>query len=167
MTAMFSHLSRKSIRFAATAFVGFALAALAGAGPLATTVGAQDGVHHFGYSGGIFGDGPRISPYTSGLVPTPPYFALHPPVYYSYAVPRPYGYSPYAYPSYVMTPEFKPVKPQMFLNPHVPPKDDSKSDKAKPAADENHTTQSPRVFFNPFVERGTGTVEQASARRAE
>jgi hypothetical protein len=33
-----------------------------------------------------------------------PYFALHPPVYYSYRVARTYGYSPFAYPPGVMTP---------------------------------------------------------------
>ena len=50
-----------------------------------------------------------------------PYFAQHPPVYYSYVVPRPYGYSPYAYPETVMTPERAPaVKPAMLINPFVP-----------------------------------------------
>ena len=33
-----------------------------------------------------------------------PYYALHPPVYYSFRVPRTYGYSPYAYPGAVLTP---------------------------------------------------------------
>ena len=33
-----------------------------------------------------------------------PYYALHPPVYYSYPVARPYGYSPFAYPPGVTTP---------------------------------------------------------------
>ena len=36
-----------------------------------------------------------------------PYYAAHPPVYYSYPVPRPYGFSPYAYPPGTMTPEPK------------------------------------------------------------
>ena len=55
-----------------------------------------------------------------------PYFAQHPPVYYSYVVPRPYGYSPYAYPGTVMTPE-RPavVKPVMLINPFVPQKSDA------------------------------------------
>ncbi len=43
--------------------------------------------------------------YGLGLVPTPPYYALHPPVYYSCPVPRSYGYSPFAYPGCVQTPE--------------------------------------------------------------
>ena len=33
-----------------------------------------------------------------------PYYALYPPVYYSYPVARPYGYSPFAYPPGTMTP---------------------------------------------------------------
>jgi hypothetical protein len=37
--------------------------------------------------------------------PYPPYFALYPPVYYSHHVARPYGYSPFAYPPGIMTPE--------------------------------------------------------------
>lgn len=37
-----------------------------------------------------------------------PYFALHPPVYYSYPVARPYGYSPFALP-----PGVAPVEPQI------------------------------------------------------
>ena len=59
-----------------------------------------------------------------------PYFAQHPPVYYSYVVPRPYGYSPYAYPETVMTPERAPaVKPAMLINPFVPQQADGPAPK--------------------------------------
>lgn len=58
------------------------------------------------------------SPYASGRVPTPPYFALHPPVYYSQPVARTYGYSPFAYPGTVKTPE-APVAAKVINNPHV------------------------------------------------
>ena len=34
-----------------------------------------------------------------------PFYAKFPPVYYSYPVARPYGYSPFAYPPGIMTPE--------------------------------------------------------------
>jgi hypothetical protein len=34
-----------------------------------------------------------------------PYYAVHPPVYYSHIVPRPYGYSPYAYVPGIVTPQ--------------------------------------------------------------
>jgi len=36
-------------------------------------------------------------PLRTGNVPTPPYFALHPPVYYQGVTPRPYGDTPFAY----------------------------------------------------------------------
>ncbi|MFH1918860.1 MAG: hypothetical protein ABIP48_03090 [Planctomycetota bacterium] len=46
--------------------------------------------------------------YHSGYLHSPdrgiPYFAAHPPVYYSHIVPRPYGYSPYAYLPGIVTP---------------------------------------------------------------
>jgi len=64
---------------------------------------------------GWFGYG--SSPYSLGQIPVPPYFALHPPVYYSAPVPRSYGYSPYAYPGTVETPEI--VFPEVIPNPHV------------------------------------------------
>ena len=51
---------------------------------------------------------------------TPPYFALHPPVYYSHAVPRTYGHSPFAYPGTKETPSPAP-KAAMIENPHVQP----------------------------------------------
>jgi hypothetical protein len=34
--------------------------------------------------------------YALGNIPAPPYFALHPPVYYSHPTPRTYGHSPFA-----------------------------------------------------------------------
>ena len=37
-----------------------------------------------------------------------PYYALYPPVYYSYHVARTYGYSPFAYPPGVLTPGSEP-----------------------------------------------------------
>ena len=49
-----------------------------------------------------------------------PYFALHPPVYYSYPVPRPYGYSPYAYPPGTKTPEISVERPLIIENTFVP-----------------------------------------------
>jgi hypothetical protein len=108
--------------------------------------------------GGYFSDFGRISPYSSGLIPTPPYFAIHPPVYYSAPVPRAYGWSPFAYPAYVMTPEAKPVaKPAMFHNPYVDP--------PKPAVDKKSENKSaanfPKIMTNPFVE----PVQTASASR--
>lgn len=57
-----------------------------------TSAKAQDGLglaYFYGYGG--FGDS-RIQSYT----PAPPYFALHPPVYYGQRYTRPYGASPFA-----------------------------------------------------------------------
>ena len=48
-----------------------------------------------------------------------PYFALHPPVYYSLPVGRPYGWSPFAYPGWVETPRVAPPRPMVIQNPHV------------------------------------------------
>ncbi len=39
-----------------------------------------------------------------------PYFAVHPPVYYSLAIPRTYGYSPFPYPPGVLTPGSDPSR---------------------------------------------------------
>ncbi len=81
-----------------------------------------------------------------------PYFALHPPVYYSYPVPRTYGYSPFAYPPGVMTPDIVPEsQPVTINNPYVPG--------TKPSANETKTDRSastasnpePLVVINPYV----------------
>lgn len=85
-----------------------------------------------------------------------PYFALHPPVYYSYPVPRTYGYSPFAYPPNVMTPELVgAVEPLQIINPHV---DTTDTTDAKPAkkvkSDRSAATNAriePLVVINPFV----------------
>ncbi len=51
-----------------------------------------------------------------------PYYALYPPVYYSGIVPRTYGYSPFAYPGYVPTPDLaSEVGPLEIVNPYVTP----------------------------------------------
>lgn len=55
----------------------------------------------------------------------PPYFALHPPVYYSHEiVRRPMGMSPFAYPSWYMPPrrmmaESTVTQPMLVVNPYV------------------------------------------------
>lgn len=69
------------------------------------------------------------APYVVGLYGYPgwnvygqdyiPYFSRHPPVYYSYPVPRAYGFSPYAYPPGTPTPELLPLRPAVFrTSPH-------------------------------------------------
>ncbi|MBM3998845.1 MAG: hypothetical protein FJ297_04760 [Planctomycetes bacterium] len=80
-------------------------------------------------------DACRIGPYLAsshasrlplrvGNVPTPPYFAVHPPVYYSGVVRRPYGDSPDAYAS--KRPQVRrsaprttaPPAPRLIVNPY-------------------------------------------------
>ncbi len=52
----------------------------------------------------------------------PPFYAMFPPVYYSYPVPRPYGFSPFAYPPGTMTPEVLSVPvASTITNPFVSP----------------------------------------------
>ena len=82
------------------------------------------------------------SPYATGLIPMPPYYAIHPPVYYSQPVPRTYGYSPYAYPGTVQTPEI--VEPEMIENPHA-----TEPAKEEPASDVKVVRF--QVIDNPYV----------------
>ena len=102
----------------------------------------------------LAGDGGHYyhGPYYHAVVPESiPYFAQFPPVYYSHPVPRPYGWSPYAYPPGVLTPEPEPV-PQVMLNPFVPRGPDSKRLK-KPA--ENLTARPALRIVNPYVVQST------------
>lgn len=95
---------------------------------------------------GVPGYGVNILPYSLGRVPVPPYFALHPPVYYSQPVPRPYGYSPYAYPGSVRTPEIEVPQSAMIENPHVTPQ--------KVAEKTDQHTVSSEMIFNPYITQG-------------
>jgi hypothetical protein len=80
-----------------------------------------------------------------------PYYALYPPVYYSYIVPRPYGYSPFAYPPGTMTPDIKPsVAPAEYINPFVPKPAVPASDKTVRAGKPVRVAQ---TYLNPFVDQ--------------
>jgi hypothetical protein len=76
----------------------------------------------------------------------PPYFSLFPPVYYSYPVPRSYGYSPFAYPFGSPTPEVQveQVQAKLMVNPFVP-----RPAVAEPATE--RTVGGPLLMRNPFV----------------
>ncbi len=93
--------------------------------------------------------------YRSGHIPTPPYFALHPPVYYSQPVPRTYGYSPHAYPGWVPTPEIVAPQPQTIINPHVVPQAEESP---------SPTAHAPKVTYNPFVD-SPGTQQDEKLAR--
>jgi hypothetical protein len=102
--------------------------------------------------GGLGGFAPWYTGYTREHIP---FYAMHPPVYYSYPVPRAYGWSPWAYPPGVMTPEIlgEMGGPQEIINPHVP-----QEENAKPTSNTNKTVSHskssgpiPQVVINPFV----------------
>ena len=81
--------------------------------------GGRGGVGFGGFGGTTFSTIWDL--YLRGDIPIPPYFALHPPVYYSYPVPRTYGYSPFAYPGHVRTPDVTMhEEPTTIVNPYVP-----------------------------------------------
>lgn len=118
--------------------------------------GARSHIFGRGFGSGFIGGGGYgwdIAELYRQLYNNLPYFALHPPVYYSEPVPRTYGYSPFAYPPGVMTPEIVgEPQPVTINNPYVPG--------AKPAAVEikppdrsASTSQAPEplVIVNPFV----------------
>ncbi len=90
-----------------------------------------------------------------------PYFAAHPPVYYSAPVPRTYGYSPFAYGPSVRTPDVvQGCEPVTIVNPYVPssarkgkataPK---ASKKDRSVSIKKSAPQGPLMIINPFVEQ--------------
>ncbi len=91
--------------------------------------------------------------YYQGSNRVPPYFALHPPVYYSHEiVRRPMGPSPFAYPSWyapsssraVAAAEYQAPQPLLVENPYVKPK--------APAVAKVSTEQPASVeVANPYV----------------
>ena len=91
-------------------------------------------VGHYGY--------PSWSVYGREYIP---YFALHPPVYYSYPVPRAYGFSPYAYPPGTTTPELLPLRPAVFRTSSVRPAAPTKAPVEEPRP-------KPLRIKNPYVD---------------
>ena len=91
--------------------------------------------------------------YRIGLIPVPPYFALHPPVYYSYPVPRPYGYSPFAYSGNVRTPEImgELIEPAIIRNPYVPNSQSPETDHQGRLT--SFRQGQPLVVLNPYFEQ--------------
>lgn len=89
------------------------------------------------------------SAYRADRIPIPPYFALHPPVYYGTRVHRPYGYSPYTnYPPYQPTRQvvfeqaWESSLPVTVENPHV---------RRKKKALSQAAAVEPKWVHNPFV----------------
>jgi hypothetical protein len=91
-----------------------------------------------------------------------PHFAAFPPVYYSEPVPRTYGYSPFAYPPGVMTPEIAgPVQPLTISNPYAPASKpvasptESNPDRSAEAV----PSVQPLVVMNPYVTQQTSVAQ--------
>jgi len=112
------------------------LAAALTAGFISTGEAMADGniiVHRtssvgFGNNGGLgYGNNWSWGPYSLnrslGYLPMPPYYAMHPPVYYSHNVAVPYGMSPYPISSYSPSSSYvaeRPTpEPKMVVNPYV------------------------------------------------
>jgi len=126
------------------------LLAFAAIGLLGTCVGElrADGFHSrtgmpwfaYGYSGSLYG---------LGRLPVPPYYAIHPPVYYSLPQARPYGHSPYAY-SGDYRPPMKPAR-RLVRNPHV-----EMLPLPEPVETPETTTSTARVIQNPYYANEVG-----------
>ena len=125
-------------------FFGFLLIAACSPNFALATDGGHDsfsglpGLYGYGYSGNLYG---------LGRIPVPPYFALHPPVYYSAPQARPYGISPFAHRRAPL--EVQTVKPVAIINPFV-----RKHEQASPApkaTKQDKVTSRGEVIVNPFV----------------
>ncbi len=103
--------------------------------------GGGYGLGFYNYNGGYGINSPQI-----------PYYALYPPVYYSYVVPRPYGFSPFAYPPGTPTPNVGPQpSAATYHNPFVPqtPRTKETVDQVTAAP----ISSGPRTYYNPFVKQ--------------
>jgi hypothetical protein len=86
-----------------------------------------------------------------------PYFAAHPPVYYSYPVPRTYGYSPFAYPPGTMTPQVEGMpEPIQISNPYVPQKAQPEAEKTADTVETRRASlespAEPLMIVNPYAQ---------------
>ncbi|HTN74439.1 MAG TPA: hypothetical protein VL096_04300 [Pirellulaceae bacterium] len=97
----------------------------------------------YGASGNLYG---------SGYLFTPPYFAVHPPVYYSHQYYRPYGWTPFAQPGYSSPLATARNVRSVVLNPYVPAP--AKAEE-KPA---DNTARS-EMIMNPYFVQGQKTGE--------
>ncbi len=90
-----------------------------------------------------------------------PYFAAHPPVYYSTPVPRTYGYSPFAYGPSVRTPDVvEGCSPVTIVNPYVRSSSKKMATPAPKAPSKDRSVsikktapRGPLTIDNPFVEQ--------------
>lgn len=106
---------------------------------------AYDGYYGYGFPWFGYGNnGPAA--YALGNIPAPPYFALHPPVYYSHPVARTYGSSPFAY-SGNFPYQAQVAAPRLMANPRIELR--QPAPKAKTAA---HVAVTPVRIANPYYQ---------------
>ena len=118
------------------------------------------------HSIGPFWDGNEVWLVTGGGA----LFAAFPPVYYSAPVPRTYGYSPFAYPPGVMTPDLVETvsEPQVIENPYISPAPTGEGPAMIAPETVDQTTsvapiRGPQVILNPYVSQTGGASGMASA----
>ena len=104
------------------------------------TVSGQDWSNGSPYSSGGWGFNWPTGYYGGEAIP---YFSLYPPVYYSYRVPRTFGYSPFAYPPGVFIPGSEPPRAAVGQNASTIPEGAPAAQQARP----------PLRIDNPFVEQ--------------
>jgi hypothetical protein len=111
--------------------------------------------HGFGHGlafGGFFDYGWDLADLYRELHNNLPHFSLHPPVYYSHPVPRTYGYSPFAYPPGVMTPDVAgQAQPLEIINPHVPSTQPTSTSVEKDRTAAASVQPQPLVIINPYA----------------
>ena len=93
-----------------------------------------------------------------------PYFAAHPPVYYSAPVPRTYGHSPFAYPPYFRTPEIVPDAAGVtIVNPFAATKESTPRSSSPDQLDDNLVRQDvpslPLIVTNPYANQSAPVVQ--------
>jgi hypothetical protein len=140
-------------------------AIVSAAGTLGGQAHAQCGPYGGGYGFGAWDMGRLYGVMADNV----PYFAAFPPVYYSQPVPRTYGYSPFAYPPGVMTPEVvEAAEPQVIDNPYVEPVPAAEGPAMTAPNTVDQTTsvspaRGPLEILNPYVSQTGGASGMASA----
>ncbi|QDT73926.1 hypothetical protein [Lacipirellula limnantheis] len=136
------------------------------AGALGSQAHAQCGPYGGGYGFGAWDMGRLYGVMADNV----PYFAAFPPVYYSAPVPRTYGYSPFAYPPGVMTPDLVETvsEPQVIENPYISPAPTGEGPAMIAPETVDQTTsvapvRGPQVILNPYVSQTGGASGMASA----
>ena len=121
------------------------------------TLQAGDPLDHWFSTGNAFGNSLyNRSLYGLGRLPLPPYFALHPPVYYGIRYGRPYGVSPFPVPPRVRVPATFVAAPfrtdALSHQPDQPPENHGNSGKTTRAANRA------RVIINPYCQPGADST---------